>query len=112
MSMLAGLFENDNEMDMKQKIVEELLNTDNNLETKTQMNKPLKWSCLQTIDEFIESKKLPKSAGILGNFMKTSYKYLISSDRKGRLEYIEALKSLSNLENEQQLDTSKLMRAT
>lgn len=100
MSFIDEIFSETHEIDMKQKIVEELLNTEKNLDTKTELHKPLRWSCLDMIKEFIDKKQMPKSTEILSRFMNTSFKYLISSKREGRKEYIEALKSLSHLESE------------
>lgn len=81
------------ELDIEQKIVEELLNSEKNLPTKTELEKPIKWSTLNTVAEFIKSKNLPISFGILDRFITTSFSFLISKDRKGRLEYIQALQS-------------------
>ena len=97
-SEISNLFGNSEESDLKKKIVDTLINTEN-LEGKTQLNKPLKWSILKTIEEFLLSHNLPKSNAILKNWMETSFIYLISDNRKGRQEIIEALKSLTNVEH-------------
>ncbi|MFW9949620.1 MAG: hypothetical protein ACFFKA_05790 [Candidatus Thorarchaeota archaeon] len=81
------------EMSIEQKIVEELLNG-KNLETKTELNKPILWSCMKLIEDFLESKKLSKSSIIIRVFTEYTFRYLISKDRKGRTEYLEALKGL------------------
>lgn len=92
------LFENTKEeIDVKKKIVEELL-TNENLESKTELKAPLRWSCLDSIRDYVSKHNMPYSAIILEKFIQTSFKYLISNERKGRAEYIEALKALSNLE--------------
>lgn len=91
---LEQLMDNGQELDLRKQIIEELLNEDN-LETKTELDKPLRWSCLNSIDDFINSKQLPISSGILKKFIGMSYKLLISHKREGRKEYVEALKSLS-----------------
>ena len=95
MSQLANLFHENEEADLQKKIVEQLLN-DENLDTKTELRKPLRWSCMNSIKDFIEEHKLPKSADILKEFINVSFKYLISNERKGRKEYIEALNSLNH----------------
>jgi len=102
MSAINQLFQNMDETDLKQKIVEELLDSEKNLETKTELNKPITWTCLNVMNDFINDKKFKKSGQILGGFMNTAFKYLISHNREGRKEYIEALKSLSRMmENEE-----------
>jgi len=87
----ALMGESDSSID--QKIVEELLNQEN-LDTKTELSKPMSWACLSLIQNYLKAKNLPKSAIILEDFIKFAFKYLISKDRKGRLEYLEALKGL------------------
>jgi hypothetical protein len=106
---LSQLFSNTADEDLRKAVVEKLINNDD-LESKTELIKPLRWSCLNSIEDFIKSHKLPISSTILQLFIKTSFKYLISNDRKGRIEYIEALKALSNTMNNPNLksDTNKL----
>jgi hypothetical protein len=106
---LAEIFSKKEIGDVKREIVLELLNSDNNLEEKTELGKPLKWSCLKAIQSFIEANDLPKSANILDSFINISFRYLISNSRKGRNEYIEALKSLGNMgEQDQENQNSSL----
>lgn len=95
-SEMSGLFTDKAEMDMKQKIVEELLNNDKNLETKTELTQPVRWACMSMIKDVLKGKKLLFSSGLLNNFTKTAFTYLISKDRKGRLEYVDSLKSLTS----------------
>lgn len=94
-SDMKSLMDTTEEMDIKQKIVEELLINNRNLETKTELSKPISWACMSMIEEVLEGKEMSFSAGLLKSFSKTAFTYLISKDRKGRNEYIEALKSLS-----------------
>lgn len=81
------------DVDIEQKIVEELLN-DKNLDTKTELTQPIKWVTLDSITDFLKGKNMIVSSGILNRFMNVAFKYLISKDRKGRLEYIQALQSI------------------
>jgi len=97
---LNSLFESSEDIDMKRKIVEQLLNNEN-LASKTELSKPLRWSCLDTIREYVQKHQLPQANAILEKFIQTSFTYLISFERKGRTEYIEALKSLSQLDHSQ-----------
>ncbi len=79
--------------DMQREIVHELL-SNQDLEKKTELGKPIAWAALRTIRVFLKTHNLIYSAGILRGFTKTAFKYLISKDRKSRAEYIEALKSV------------------
>lgn len=108
---IENLFSDKSEIDVKQKIVEELLNN-KNLETKTELKSPLSWSCMTTLETFLESKNLKISASILNGFTSLSFKYLISKERKGRKEYIEALKTLSGMDKLNPIpnDVKSLMR--
>jgi len=97
---LEDIFSSKTNSDVKREIVLELLDTEKNLDEKTELTKPMRWSCLKSIEEFVEDKGLKKSATILHKFIRQSQKYLISKSRKGRAEYIESLKALSNLDEE------------
>lgn len=107
MPEIDSIFKNLDEEDLKQKIVEELLNNEHNLETKTELSKPIKWSTLSVIKSFIEDKKLPNASSILEKFMKTSFTYLISKQREGRKEYILALNALTHLHDNREKEASK-----
>lgn len=101
MSDVNSLFSND-EMDVKQKIVQELI-SNNNLEKKTELSNPLRWSCLTMIQEFILNHNLKQSSSILARFTETAFRYLISKERKGRVEYVEALKELEKADKDKPL---------
>lgn len=83
-------------------LLEELFNFEKNLETKTELIEPLKWATLTMITEFLEEKKMVTSAKILNDFMKSSYKLLISKNRKGREEYVKALNTI-NMKSEEHI---------
>ena len=89
---LLGLITNDAK-NIEQQIVEELLNH-KNLETKTELHRPNLFACLKIIENYLSQHKLQKSSNILSVFTEYTFLYLISKDRKGRLEYIDALKGL------------------
>jgi hypothetical protein len=96
------------EEDIKREIVRELLTSDN-LETKTELTNPLKWSCLTQIQTFVENHQMKISSQILKSFVQISFSYLISKDRKGRDEYIKALNALSNfIDQEKQKSNNPL----
>lgn len=94
---LSGLFSDKREVDIKQKIVDELLNFENHLETKTELKQPIRWSVLTVLEKMLNDKALLTSTTVLRRFTELAFTYLISNDRKGRLEYVEALKSFSNI---------------
>lgn len=103
---LEDIFEGKANADVKREIVLELLDTDNNLDEKTELTKPMRWSCLVVMKDYIGGLNLGKSEGILGQFIRQSHKFLISKDREGRKEYIESLRALGNMEHEN-LEKSK-----
>lgn len=76
------------------KIVNELL-SDDNLDKKTELDKPLKWSALKVIQMKLEAKKMLNSTAILEEFIDKSFKYQISKKRKSRAEFVEALKAFN-----------------
>lgn len=77
-------------------ILNNLIN-ENNIEMKTEIHKPLLWSSLTIIKDFLNSKQLIKSSDILRNFITTSFKYYVSYKRKSRKEIVEALKNSMEL---------------
>jgi len=90
---LTDLFEQ-KELNIQQKIVEELLN-EKNLDRKTELAKPLRWSVMTTIENFLQSKQMALTQKIINDFTQLSFKYLISHERKSREEYIQALGNLT-----------------
>lgn len=104
---LNAFFDQNEDVDIKRKIVEQLLNNEN-LSSKTELAKPLRWSCLDTIREYVEKHELKRSNEILNKFIETSFTFLISNERKGRAEYIEALKSLANIDKPPQMGVNPL----
>ena len=63
-----------------------------NLEKKTELARPLNWSVMSSFAELLREKGLRRSAALLERFVVTSFRYLISHNRKGREEYVEALR--------------------
>ena len=93
---LNEIFSAKTNSDVKREIILELLNSDKNLDEKTELKKPMKWATIRTIEDYLDKMKLPKSKEILSNFVVQSHKFLISKSRKGRTEYIEALGKLGS----------------
>lgn len=93
---LDKIFSAKTNSDVKREIILELLNSDKNLDEKTELSKPMKWATIRTIEDYLAQMELPKSANILSSFVEQSHKFLISKARKGRKEYIQALGKLGN----------------
>lgn len=79
---------------VEKEIVDELFSEDN-LDRKTELDKPIQWSVMKVLREFLDQHTLPYSSGILQEFVETSFRYLISKKRKGRGEYVKALQAIS-----------------
>jgi hypothetical protein len=92
--VFSGLM-SESDPSIQMEIVDQLLSTDN-LEQKTELEKPIKWSILTIVQTYLENKKMQKSANIIKNFVSISMRYLISKNRQSRKEYIEALNSLND----------------
>lgn len=99
---LSKIFSSEPIKDIKREIVLELLNSEKNLEEKTELEKPMQWSILESLREYIESLGLNRSSSIIAKFQRKSFIYLISKSRKGRDEYIQALRAIGNIGEEQQ----------
>jgi hypothetical protein len=79
---------------VEKEIVDELF-SDANLDRKTELSKPIQWSVMKVLREFLDQHTLPYSSGILMEFVDTSFRFLISHKRKGRQEYVQALKAIT-----------------
>ncbi|MDD4938488.1 MAG: hypothetical protein PHX34_05810 [Candidatus Shapirobacteria bacterium] len=84
--------------DKSSEIIKSLNQIDDNLPTKTDVRSPLDVSFLVTISEFLKANKLKKSAKILDDLVKNYESLMISHDRQGRKETIEALKGVIDRE--------------
>jgi len=69
----------------------DLIDDRKNLELKTEINKPLGWSSLKLIEDFLGKFGLKYSKQIIQLFTKTAFKYYISKQRGSRKEIIQAL---------------------
>ena len=94
---LTGLFQNAKDNgEFEEKMVQQLFDTKENLETKTEIQKPLSWSSLGIINNLLDELKLTLSADVLKSFTTLTFKYLISKNRMGRAEYLKALAYLKS----------------
>lgn len=76
-----------------QKILVSLLNKDN-VEMKTEIQRPLKLAQLKTIENWCRSEKLYKCANAIETFINHYLVYMVSHDRQSRKETIQALQAL------------------
>lgn len=79
------------------KILDVLISSDSNLDLKTEIDKPFKFSALKCYSDFLKSNNMVESANVLEIFMSDSFRYLISKNRKSRDEIIKALQSYSSM---------------
>lgn len=102
MSEIKDIFGDNSKFDAQQAIVSQLLD-DSNLETKTELEKPLRFSCLTIFQEVLKDNELTYSSKIIEMFIIKSCKFLISHNREGRKEIISALQAF----NQQQMMIDK-----
>lgn len=67
--------------------------SEDNIQLKTNIKKPLNWSTFSSFIEFFDEKKLPKSIKLLKNFMKHTFILSVCKDGKSREQFVEILKS-------------------
>lgn len=77
------------------KVLQELLNADNNLQLKTEINKPFTFAVIETYSKFILDLGFNDSSELINYFTQNYQKYAISKKRQGRKEIVEALKTLA-----------------
>lgn len=85
----------DTEQSTETEILAELMSL-SDLDRKTDLTHPIVWSVLQTVSAYLDGKQLHKSAGLIDNFMQMSFRYLISKNRRGRAEYVQAVEAFAD----------------
>lgn len=75
------------------KILNNLLDADDNLELKTHIHKPKQLTSLFILAEYLKKLDYPKSAKLIDNFIEQYLKYMVSFKRMSRIEIIKALSS-------------------
>ena len=81
-----------------QKILNNLLDAEKNLELKTHIYKPKQLSSLVVLSEYLKNIGLINSAKIIKSFIKTYLEYMISYKRLSRIEIIKAISSIREQE--------------
>lgn len=76
-----------------EKILANLMN-DENIELKTEINNVPSIAILSVLSEYFKEKGLAKSNELIENYVKKYLKFMVSSNRKGRLEIIDAVKGM------------------
>lgn len=78
-----------------QKILNNLLDAEKNLELKTHIYKPKQLTSLVVLGNYLKSIGLVKCAKIIEGFIKTYLEYMISYKRLSRVEIIKAISSIN-----------------
>jgi len=94
MSGLSEQFKNFLEIedkDASSEVIQTLSDTDKNLQGKTDIKSPIHIAYLTSLAENLEEKNLIKASKFLGSLIKNYEALMISHDRQGRKEIIEAL---------------------
>ena len=75
--------------------------SDDGIEKKTDLSRPLNWSVMQVLASFLEDRGMRQSAALLRSFIKKSFRVLVSKSRRGRAEFVEALRSKKEEQQQQ-----------
>ncbi|MHA1756714.1 MAG: hypothetical protein ACTSVV_08090 [Promethearchaeota archaeon] len=96
--------------DINEKLVQNLFNLDKDIEIKTETSKPAIFSTISTIRDYLKEKNMLKSAELINTFMIYLQKYLISKNRQGRKEILEAIKTFNQF-NENEFEDNPLLNS-
>lgn len=99
-SPIGQIFDTPTEMDTEREIVLEFLNTEKNLDEKTDLDKPMQWTLFRTLEGFLDNLGLKNSSTVLKKFIDQSHKHKVSFKRQGRTEIIELIRALNHAEKE------------
>jgi len=83
-------------------ILKDLLDSEKNLETKTEINSPFHISILQTYQELLDQYNFKKSSTLVKTFLKNFLTDMISFKRKSREEIVSILQNYKEEEEEEQ----------
>ena len=89
-----------------QKILNNLIDGEKNLDLKTHILKPKQLSGLVVLQSYLKSIDLPNSSKLIKNFMTTFKRLMVSYKRLSRTEIIKAISSI--LEKERLTNTERL----
>jgi len=89
-----------------QKILNNLIEGDKNLDLKTHIFKPKQLASLIVIQEYLKNIGLTKSSDLIKSFMKHFKRLMVSYKRLSRIEIIKAISSI--LEKERLSNTEKI----
>jgi hypothetical protein len=91
-----------------EKILNFLLTSDKNLSMKTHILNPLELSILETYAEFLETRKLKKSAKLLKEWIRIFKENMVSYKRMSREEITKTLSAMKHMKTNVSL-TEKLL---
>lgn len=82
-----------------QKILNNLLDAEKNLELKSHIFKPKQLASLLILSNYLKTIKLPKSSLLIKDFINIFLKYMVSFKRLSRIEIIKAISSINEKES-------------
>jgi len=82
-----------------QKILNNLLDAEKNLELKTHILKPKQLASLFILSDYLNMIKLPKSSLLIQDFINLFLKYMVSFKRLSRTEIIKAISAIREMES-------------
>jgi len=94
MSDLEKLFVTNQEDEIRQKLVAKLLD-ESDMDTKTEIENPFAWACIDLLGNYALENQLPFTAHLFAEIERKTERKMVSNDRKGRSEYIQAINALS-----------------
>lgn len=95
-----NIFESVVSIDSKRDIVNQLINGNDNLDLKTEIEHVHVNAVLETLTNEIAQRELTKTAELLSFFTEKTYRLQLSKNRKSRTEFIAALTAISNKADE------------
>lgn len=95
MSEILKDFIENNEITI-QKILNNLLNGDKNLDLKTHIYKPKQLASLFTLAKHLKNQKYNGASKLIMDFIETYLRYMVSFKRESRKEIIKALSNLKD----------------
>jgi len=90
---MENLLKVEHKRELETEILDYLLDEEN-LDVKTEIERPLLWAQLDEIANFLLSNSFTQSSNTIKSWMHQAKKYYVSHDRKGRIEMVESLHRL------------------
>lgn len=95
MSQLEALGFKETEFEgMEKQVLDALLNSEHNLEEKTDIKNPINWAIINQTSRFAEDKGLTETSKFIDKFMNYTYRISLSNKRLSRKELVDVAKTL------------------